>query len=264
MSDIRGKILMTFVVPCLNESPRIEQTLENIQEGCRLSKTENYEILVVDDYSTDDTSAVVRRYIERTQSATFIRLIRHEQNRGLGRSYVDSAFLARGKYYRLVCGDAAEPSLSIAQVLSQRGQADIILPVHDRLLPGRSLGRHVISKFFTFLVNRISGHQITYYNGSPLVLRYDVMRWAPNSFGFGFQADLVTRLLDEGRSHREVFVEVTHVEKDRENSALNLRNFLSVGHTLLEISIRRARKFLYPLPPNRPKITPPEETEFFP
>ena len=85
-------------------------------------------------------------------------------------------------------------------------------------------------------------YNIRYYNGMAVTLRYNVMRWGPYSFGFGFQAELVTRLLDEGATFIEIPVAATHQKKAGGNSALNWKNFLSVGHTLLEILIRRVRK----------------------
>jgi hypothetical protein len=91
-------------------------------------------------------------------------------------------------------------------------------------------------------VNSLSGHRVRYYNGLAIHLRYNVMRWGPYSFGFGFQAELITRLLDEGASYIEVPVTATHIEKAKLNSALNYKNFLSVVHTLLEVMIRRIRK----------------------
>jgi hypothetical protein len=68
------------------------------------------------------------------------------------------------------------------------------------------------------------------------------MRWGPYSFGLGFQAELITRLLDEGASFIEVQVGGSHQEKSGKNSTLNLKNFLSVCHTLPETGIRRVRK----------------------
>jgi hypothetical protein len=68
------------------------------------------------------------------------------------------------------------------------------------------------------------------------------MRWGPYSFGFGFQAELITRLLDEGASYIEIPVTARHQAKTGGNSALNIKNFLSVSHTLLEMLIRRIRR----------------------
>jgi hypothetical protein len=71
------------------------------------------------------------------------------------------------------------------------------------------------------------------------------MRWAPYNYGFGFQADLITRLLDEGASFVEVPVTGFHLTKERGRSAITLRNFVSTGHTLFEILLRRIRRLLY-------------------
>jgi hypothetical protein len=64
------------------------------------------------------------------------------------------------------------------------------------------------------------------------------MRWHTNYRGFGFQADMITRLLDEGFSYIEV--PVTAQERTKGSSkALTLRNFFSVAHTLVDLFIRR-------------------------
>jgi len=109
----------------------------------------------------------------------------------------------------------------------------------------KSALRRALSQAYTFLVNAFSGYNILYHNGMAVTLRYNVMRWGPYSFGFGFQAELITRLLDEGASIMEIPVAPTHRQKAGGNSAVNWCNFLSVGHTLLEILIRRVRKHAF-------------------
>jgi hypothetical protein len=157
---------------------------------------------------------------------------------------VDGAFLGRGKYYRLVCGDNVEPKETLVRVFGELGKADIIIPYHEPVL-GKSALRRVLSQAYTFLVNAFSGYNILYYNGMAVTLRYNVMRWGPYSFGFGFQAELVTRLLDEGATFVQIPVVATHQKKTGGNSALNWKNSLSVGHTLLEILIRRVRRHAF-------------------
>jgi SAM-dependent methyltransferase len=230
---------ITIVVPCLNEQHHIGPTLDTIV-AAMLELPYSYEVLVIDDGSTDDTSNVVRTYLEAHWELP-IRLITHAQNRGLTRSYVDGAFLGRGSYYRLVCGDNAEPKEALVACFRQLGKADMIVPYHSQVT-GKSAFRLALSGLYTSLVNVLSGHKIRYYNGLATHLRYNVMRWGPYSFGFGFQAELITRLLDEGATYVEVAVEARHRDKDRGSSALNFKNFLSVGHTLSEVFLRRVRK----------------------
>ena len=230
---------LTIVIPCLNEEERIEATLETVRAAMAEFPC-TYEVLVIDDGCTDGTASVVRKYAEAHPGIS-IRLYTNGCNLGLTRSYVDGAFRGRGKYYRLVCGDNVEPKETLVAVFGQLGKAEIIIPYHPTV-PGKSALRRSLSRSYTAVVNRLSGHKIKYYNGLAVHLRYNVMRWGPYSFGFGFQAELITRLLDEGVSYVEVPVMAVHQEKAGRNSALNWRNFLSVSHTLFEISIRRMRK----------------------
>jgi hypothetical protein len=108
----------------------------------------------------------------------------------------------------------------------------------------RFLSRKMISTIFTALVNLINGYSIKYYNGPVAHLRYNVMRWHSDTEGFAYQAEIVTRLLDEGATYIEVLVS----NKDRDSGiskAFNFKNFLSVIHSLLQIFLRRLRKFLF-------------------
>ena len=233
---------VTFFIPCLNEEERVVPTVRTIQDAMR-GFPYSYEVLIVDDGSSDRTFEVAEEF-RRRNPETSICIHRNPRNLGLSRSFVDAAFRGRGKYYRLVCGDNVEPKESMATILGMLGKADIVIPYYP-VLPGKSRARRVISRTFTLLVDLISGYQLNYYNGCALYRRYHVMRWAPYNYGFGFQADLITRLLDEGASYVEVPVSGFHLTKERGRSAITLRNFVSTGHTLFEMLLRRIRRIVY-------------------
>ena len=242
IKDDTQSVLITLFVACYNEEARIVPTLETIHKayvklGC------SYEVIIIDDCSTDQSNLRVKEYLSLNPDFP-AQLYKNKVNLGLARSYVETAFRGRGEYYRLVCGDNPEGIETMILLNTQIGKADIIAPYYEQL-PGKSFPRVMISKLFTAIVNFITGNKIYYYNGCGIYRRYDVMRWAPHSFGFGFQADLMTRLLDENRTVHQIPVQANHVDKEAQNSALNLRNFLSVTHSLLEILIRRIRAALY-------------------
>lgn len=238
---IREDIDVTFFIPCLNEELRVTQTLDTLTEAMRGFEL-TYEAIVIDDGSTDNTSKVVEAY-KVAHPDVPLRLHRNEANLGLARCFVDTSFVGRGIYYRLICGDNIEPKESMAAVILQLGKADIIIPYYPQV-PGKGPVRLAISNGFTWLVNLVSGHKLRYYNGNPLYRRYDVMRWAPHNFGFGYQADLLTQLLDLNATFIEIPINGIHRAKDRA-STLKVRNLLSVAHSLLEIVIRRMRRIVF-------------------
>jgi glycosyltransferase involved in cell wall biosynthesis len=230
---------VTFVVPCLNEAANIADTLETIRAAMSEFRFA-YEILVIDDGSTDNTAVVVEEY-RLAHPDVELRLHKNPRNLGLATSFVNGAFVGKGKYYKLVSGDNAEPQESLVKVFSHLGEADMLVAYMTHV-EGKSVFRKGLSNLYTFLINFISGYKLKYYNGAAVHLRYNVMRWGPYSFGFGFQAELITKLLDEGASYTEIPVLFMHRQKSGGNSALNLKNFLSVCHTLLELLIRRVRR----------------------
>jgi len=240
---IREELDLTLFIPCLNEEKRILPIIETVRAALRELPL-SYEILVTDDGSGDNTPAVVESYI-RDHPGLNLRLHRNPGNRGLARSFVDASFRGRGRYMRLICGDNVEPRESMLAILRELGRADIIVPYYP-VVPGKSRGRLFISSLYTRLVNLLSGHRLHYYNGHPLYRRYDVMRWASYNYGFGFQADLLTTLLDEGATYRELVLSAVHQNKGQGTSSVNLRNFLSVAFSLLEITSRRLKKIFYP------------------
>jgi glycosyltransferase involved in cell wall biosynthesis len=231
---------ITFFVPCLNEEDNVVLTLETLLAALAKFRW-THEILVVDDGSTDRTAARVEEFAAAHPEAG-IRLIRNPVNRGLGRNYVDAAFLGTGRYYKLICGDNAEPQVSIEALLAHLGEADMILAYLKD--DPRHWQRKYLSRIFTGLVNLISGNRLRYYNGTSIHLRYNVMRWHSDTYGFAFNAEIVTRLLNEGATYVEVPIDNVEAA-GRVSRAFSFHNILSVPHSLLQIFLRRLRKILF-------------------
>lgn len=232
---------LTIFVSCYNESALIVRTLDSVIRAARETSL-SYEVIVIDDVSKDNSTELVARYIaEHPEERITLRVNR--KNKGLAQNYIDAAFLGVGKYYRLSHGDNSEPWESIVTVLKSIGEADIIVPYYLSS-EGKSKWRRALSTTYTKLVNFLAGYQLHYYNGQAVHLRHNVMRWHPSTAGFGFQADILCQLLDLGFTYKEVGV-ITIEQRQDKSHAINVRNFLSVAHTLVEIESRRLSNRLF-------------------
>ena len=70
------------------------------------------------------------------------------------------------------------------------------------------------------------------------------MRWHSDTHGFAYQAEIITRLLDEGATYIEVNV-FNYARNKGESKAFTIRNVSSITHSLLQIFLRRLRKKLF-------------------
>lgn len=232
---------LSVYIPCLNEELNVAATLDTITGVCEDLKIK-YEMLVVDDGSTDKTLEVALDYQRRHPNRN-IRVIHNPKRRGLARNFIDTAYTAKGRYYMLVCGDSAEPPESYRQILSHIGEADMIIAVFNQM-DTRGFGRRHLSRAFTTIVNLISGNKLDYYNGPNIHRRFNVMRWHADTDCFAYQAEMITRLIQEGATYKQVVV----ANRDRQHgtsTAVNLKNFMGVTHSLVQIALRRLRHYLF-------------------
>lgn len=238
----RAPLDLTVFISCYNEQEFIVKTIETVRGALNEIGTISYEMIVVDDCSKDDSSETVRTYIAAHPDERIL-LRTNKVNRGLAQNYLDIAFVGKGKYYRLICGDDAEPKETMLAVFGAIGQADMIIPYYVSN-EGKSLYRRSLSNVYAGIVNLISGFRLHYYNGLAVHLRYNVMRWHPNTRGFGFQADIICMLLDQGFSYKEVPV-ISIERRSGGSNALTPKNMLSVAHTLVDLIFRRFANWVY-------------------
>src|SRR3989338_6268449 len=117
---------ISFFIACYNKAPHIVNALETVRSIVN-GKDMTYEMIVVDDGSTDNSQAVIQEYCMSHEGLP-IRFHLNSRNKGLGHNYVYWASQAHGKYFMLVNGDNDIPAEDFSVIVEQRGKADIIVP----------------------------------------------------------------------------------------------------------------------------------------
>ncbi len=89
-------------IACYNEEGTIEKVVENAHEVLNQISRE-YEIIIVDDCSTDNSRDIIKRL---AQKYSHVKLIFHERNLGIGKTIKDIYFNAQYENVTFIAGDA--------------------------------------------------------------------------------------------------------------------------------------------------------------
>jgi glycosyltransferase involved in cell wall biosynthesis len=225
---MKGSI--SFLVTALNEEHHLIPTIETIESaaaelGC------DYEILLVNDGSTDGTGQIADRCATRNPR---IRAIHNQNNLGLGGAYKRAVPMARKEFVMWICGDNSETSDHIVNIASHVGDADIILPVL-RAGRARPLFRRATSKAFTTLVNFLFGLHVSYYNGT-VIHRTALITQVPiRTNSFAYQAEALVKMLRAGSS----YVEIPYSSQRYDglfSNAMKPKNLFAVAKALLVLA----------------------------
>ncbi|MFW6303532.1 MAG: dolichyl-phosphate beta-glucosyltransferase [Candidatus Sumerlaeota bacterium] len=146
----------TLVVPAYNEEERLGESLPKIRAFIESRGDERWEVIVVDDGSTDCTAAIVRDFWPE------IRVLENEANRGKGFSVRRGLLEARGKRVLFSDADLSTP-LEFVDPLSEHLDEGADVAIGSRALPDSVIERHQViwresaGRFFNLLVRLVSG-----------------------------------------------------------------------------------------------------------
>lgn len=245
---------ISLIVPALNEEAVIASVLEGITAQAE-GHFRDYELIAVNDGSSDATGAIMEQFAARNPK---IRVLHNQPNIGLGASFQKGLKQAHHQYVMLLCGDGGLPARSLPAIFNMIGSADLIIPYMINLRQIKSPARYLISRTYSNLLNLLFGFKLRYYNGLPVYRRSLLDAIRITSSGFGFQAEIVVKLLKSRCTYIEVGVEGAE-EKGR-SIALRPRNVLSVSKTLFDLLFEILS--FRPIPPEviaRSRIAEPTE-----
>jgi glycosyltransferase involved in cell wall biosynthesis len=107
-------LLITFVVPALNEVGRIDTAARNVLHGARDAGIEDrVEIILLDGGSTDATLAEMQRFAQDSYYSCELFVHSFERNLGVGNAFRYGVATARGRMVCLVPGDGVFPEEAI-------------------------------------------------------------------------------------------------------------------------------------------------------
>lgn len=104
---------LSLVIPAYNEADRLPPYLDDVVKALR-EAGERWEVLVVDDGSSDETRAIVR---EVSATEPRVRLVCNEVNLGKGGAVARGVAESRGRYVLFADADGATPASEINKLI---------------------------------------------------------------------------------------------------------------------------------------------------
>lgn len=192
---------LTIMMPALNEAGSIERTvLASIEAGTALvaaGTVDRFEVLVVDDGSTDDTRAILDRLSVRHPQ---LRSVSHPANLGVGAAMRSGFGAATGDLVFYTDSDLPVDLSAITEAIHvmRRDRADVV-SAYRRSRTGEGIRRTLYSAIYNQLVHRLLGLRIHDVNfAAKLMSREALERIDLRSNGILIDAELLARVSRAG------------------------------------------------------------------
>jgi len=172
--------MISLVIPAYNEDKGISKVLADLKTILDSTHLQ-YEIIVVDDGSSDKTAEIV-------QNQDFVRLIQHPVNRGYGAALKTGIKSANGEWILITDADGTYPNESIPDLLKYSDKYDMVVGARTGENVSIPLYRRPAKLFLTKLANYLVGTRIPDLNsGMRLFRKEDSMKYfhiLPSGFSF--------------------------------------------------------------------------------
>ncbi|SME98973.1 Glycosyltransferase involved in cell wall bisynthesis [Tistlia consotensis] len=231
---------LSFVVPAFNEEPNIESTLATVGGVMAGIGLADYEIVVIDDGSSDATA----RLVEAAGTADpRVRLVRHEVNRGLGAAIRSGLAALKSEKFMIVPGDNDMNAGFIDVMARHRDAADMVIaaPLNLEIRP---YGRIILSLTYRLLYY-IAFQVYVFYINAPCVWPTRLVRSVDaTSQRFSIVSEINVKLLRSGARFAEV---PGYLSGGKPGGAASWRNLREVVKVFLrlnwEIHVSRRQQF---------------------
>ncbi len=142
---------LSLIYLCLNEQQALPRTLDEALAYCR-AQLPDWEILVVDDGSTDTSAEIVRAYAMREPR---VRLLQHPRNLGMGAGLKTGITASTKAYFCMLAADGQIPAAEVAKMLPKLAEAPIVLSTYGNR-PNNAV-RTAISRSFRLFMRAAIG-----------------------------------------------------------------------------------------------------------
>lgn len=199
---------LSVVIPCYNEEAAIEESLHHLTE--HLGGISRYEIIAVNDGSTDGTGAILDRC---AREYSRLRVVHHEKNQGYGSALKTGIRRAHGELIAIIDADGTYPYDRLPDLFERAQNADMVVGARTGENVTYSFIRKIPKLFLKSYMSWLAGQGIPDMNSGLRVFRRSsaerFLKILPDTFSF-----TTTITLAMLRNHYDVqFVPIDYMSR---------------------------------------------------
>jgi dolichyl-phosphate beta-glucosyltransferase len=152
------KTKLTLIIPAYNEERVIKNSLKETISYLSKKKYQ-WEVIVVDDGSTDETASLVADFASRNKK---IKLVKHPKNQGKGAALRTGVLKARGEYIIFSDADLSVSIINIDKFVDVlKKTSEVVISSRRvkgaRIIVHQPLVRETMGRVFTWLARMVTG-----------------------------------------------------------------------------------------------------------
>ncbi len=195
--------MISIVVPAYNEEEAIEDFINAAEREIKLQ--EPYELLILNDGSTDKTKQIIERMMKKHSN---IRLINHKENKGLGAALKTCFENAKGRIIVTMDSDLTHPPKLVRTLIENCEDVDVCIA--SRYVKGGGMKdvpfwRVLISKAINKVLGILLIIHIKDLTAGFKAYKSDILKSITiNQTGFEVQLEIITNLIRKRCKFKEI------------------------------------------------------------
>ena len=223
-----GKPRFSLVVPCFNEEGHIKEAIAELRFALR--GAEPYELLIVNDGSTDDTGKILA---EATSADPTLRVLVHTVNQGYGAALKTGIRQASGEFIVITDADGTYPNQRIPELLGMAGDVDMVVGARTADDVQYPFIRKVPKVFMRAYAMWITRQDIPDLNSGMRVFRRSILERFLNVLpdGFSFTTTITIALMTN--RYRVRYVPISYAPRVGKSKIRPIRDTLAFFQLIL-------------------------------